>query len=134
MGLTEGTIEKIDWHAISGEETLKILGSNINGLSLEEAKERLIKYGPNEIIEEKKRPLILAFLDQFKNILIIILLIAVGISLLLGEIFDAITILAIIIASAVLGFYQEYRAEKALEMLKKLAAPVATVIRNGKEH
>ncbi|MEM3508899.1 MAG: HAD-IC family P-type ATPase, partial [Nitrososphaerota archaeon] len=134
MGLNEGTIEKINWHAISGEEALKILGSNINGLSLEEAKERLIKYGPNEITKEKKRPLILAFIDQFKSFLIIILLIAVGISLLLGEILDAVTILAIVIASAILGFFEEYRSEKALEMLKKLAAPVATVIRNGKEY
>ncbi|MEM3631106.1 MAG: cation-translocating P-type ATPase, partial [Nitrososphaerota archaeon] len=91
-------------------------------------------YGPNEITKEKKRPLILAFIDQFKSFLIIILLIAVGISLLLGEILDAITILAIVIASAILGFFEEYRSEKALEMLKKLAAPVATVIRNEKEY
>jgi len=134
MELIEETIKKIDWHAISGEEALKILGSNINGLSIEEAKERLIKYGPNEITKEKKKPIILAFLEQFKSFLIIILLIAVGISLLLGEILDAITILAIVVASAILGFFEEYRSEKALEMLKKLAAPIATVIRNGKEY
>jgi len=83
--------------------------------------------------KEKRKSPVRLFLEQFTDILIIILLIATALSMAIGEVYDAIVIIAIVIACAVLGFFEEYRAEKALEALKKMTAPTATVLRNGKE-
>ncbi|MEM3570704.1 MAG: calcium-transporting P-type ATPase, PMR1-type [Candidatus Bathyarchaeia archaeon] len=125
---------KKPWHTMEPNEVVKELKSSIQeGLSDEEALTRLKQFGPNELEKEKKVSPIKVFIRQFKEILIIILLIAILISIILGETLDAIAILAIVMACAFLGFFQEYRAEKALEALKKMAAPKAVVIRNGKE-
>jgi Ca2+-transporting ATPase len=121
------------WHELTVDETLKELGANPEGLSPTEAAERLIRYGPNTLREIKRISPWEIFLGQFKNFLIILLLAATVISLLLGETLDAIVIFAIVIASAVLGFYQEFRAEKALQALKAMASPTATVLRGGEE-
>ena len=121
------------WHSIPLGDVFKILETGPNGISSEEARRRLEKYGPNEIAREKRISPIIIFVRQFKSILMIILIIACVISLIIGEIIDSITILAILTACAFVGFFQEYRSEKAVEMLKKLAAPVASVIRDGKE-
>jgi len=128
------------------EEVLATLKTSPEGLSQEEAEKRLEQYGPNELRAGKKRSVLLLFLRQFKSFLILILLIAVGLSLATGwvktggnlmaaheELVDAITITAIVIACAILGFVEEYRSERALELLREMAAPTARVIRDGEE-
>ena len=120
------------WHAMTVEEVLCKLKTSLRGLSEEEAKKRLEIYGFNELREELKKSPLIIFLNQFKNLLVIILIIATCLSIFLGELIDALTILAIVVGSAVLGFFQEYRAEKALEALKQLTAPTTTVLRDGK--
>ena len=115
-------------------EAIAALNGNAErGLSDEEATSRLSVYGPNEIQETKKEPTGSSFYEQFKETLILILIAAAVISIFIGEAIDSAVILAIVFASAGLGFYQEYRAEKSLALLKKLAAPSATVIRDGQE-
>ena len=115
------------------EETLNELDVKEAGLSQEEAEKRLNEYGPNELRKEKGISPIRLFIEQFTDILIIILLIATALSIAIGETIDALIILAIVIASAVLGFVEEYRSEKAVEALKKMTAPTAMVLRGGKE-
>ena len=115
------------------EETLQTLNTKETGLSQEEVQKRLQEFGPNELKKEKGISPIKLLLEQFTDILIIILLIATGLSIYLGELTDAIVIIAIVLACAILGFTQEYRSEKALEALKKMTAPTAIVLRGGKE-
>jgi len=121
------------WHVMETNEAVRALHAKIDGLSSEEAQKRLQEFGPNELKKEKGKSPVKLFLEQFTDILIIILLIATGLSIVIGEVYDAIVIIAIVIACAVLGFTQEYRAEKALEALKKMTAPTALVLRDGKE-
>jgi len=133
------------WHARSAEEVLEVLGVSREGLSTQEAVERLKKYGPNEIKEAKRRTALQMFLGEFKDVFILLLIAATIFSAIIGyyemlqggefmESFaDVITISAIVVLCATTGFVQEYRAEKAVEALKKLAAPKARVIRDGKE-
>jgi Ca2+-transporting ATPase len=121
------------WHAIEVEETLHALNTKETGLSQEEAQKRLQEFGPNELKKEKGKSPIKLFVEQFADILIIILLIATGLSIYLGELIDAVVIIAIVMACAILGFVEEYRSEKALEALKKMTAPTAMVLRDGKE-
>ena len=116
--------EQVQWHSKSIGEVLTSLNSHKNGLSKEEAKNRLMEYGPNEIKSEEGITPITIFINQFKSILIIILIIAASISgLILNEYIDMYMILAIVIANAILGFVQEYRAERAVEALKKMVTP-----------
>lgn len=124
---------EIKWHSLKVDDVLEKLGTSMEGLSEEEAKRRLAVYGFNEIKREKATPAWRIFVEQFENILILLLIAATCFSLLIGEVLDAIVIFAIVIASAVLGFVQEYRSEKAVQLLKKLAAPSATVVREGRE-
>lgn len=122
------------WHTMEPQQVLKELNTDAHqGLSDEEVKTRLEKYGYNELKKEEKVSPFTLFINQFKNILIIILLIATVLSALVGEIFDAGLILVIVIFCAILGFIQEYRAERALEALKKMLSPTITVLRNGRE-
>ena len=102
------------------------------GLSSDTARKLLETYGPNELAEEKKESFFIKLLNQFKDFMIIILIIAAIISGSLGEILDASVILAIVIINALLGVYQEGKAERAVEALQKMAAPEAHVIRDGK--
>ncbi len=120
-----------EWYNITADESLDKLGSSLEGLSGEEAKKRLAKYGPNQLVQTQKTSPLQIFLKQFSNLLIGILIMAAVISGLLGEWIDTAVILVIVILNAVLGFYQEYRAERALEALKVLAAPRSKVIRKG---
>ena len=106
------------------------------GLTREEAAERLAKYGYNRLTGKKKRHLILRFFDQFKNFMVIILLIAAAVSFGIslfegGDFVDPIIILAVVILNAILGVAQESRATKAIDALKKMTSPAATVIRDG---
>ncbi|XES77960.1 MAG: cation-translocating P-type ATPase [Candidatus Bathyarchaeia archaeon] len=122
------------WHALTVEESLTELDVKENeGITQQDAQSRLTKYGLNELKKEKGKSPIKLFLSQFTDVLMIILLIATGLSLAVGETVDAIIILVIVIASATLGFTQEYRSEKAVEALKKMTSPNAIVIRDGKE-
>ena len=121
------------WHSMEVEEAIRELNANETGLSQEEAQKRLQKFGPNELKKEKGTSPIKLFVEQFMDILIVILLVATGLSIYLGELTDAIVIIAIVLACAILGFIEEFRSEKALEALKKMTAPTAVVLRSGKE-
>ena len=121
----------MDWHCKSIEDIFQTLSSSKQGLSIEEAKKRILSYGPNKIKEIKKRTVSGMILDQFKDFMILVLIAAAVVSGVIGEPKDTIAILVIVILNAVIGFVQEYRAEKAIEALKMMAAQVATVIRDG---
>jgi len=123
----------VSWHSIDLKGAMQRLNSSEEGLSEEEAQRRLEELGPNELRKEKGRSPWSIFFDQFKDFLILLLLAATFVSLLIGEAFDAAAIMAIVVMSAFLGFLQEHRAERALEALKKMAAPEALVLRSGRE-
>jgi Ca2+-transporting ATPase len=125
--------EKLPFHTLTPEEVCGVLETGPQGLSETAALERLARYGPNELAAGKKISVWGILLRQFANLLIVILLAATAISFALGERLDAWVILAIVLACVMLGFIQEYRAEKAAAALQKLAAPVATVVREGQE-
>ena len=133
MHTQEVAYTKEDWHTIDSDKTIQVLQTNSEGLSTPEVKKRLEKHGFNELREEKGRSPFFIFFDQFKEFLMILLLAAVFISVLVGEIIDATMIFAIVIASAMLGFFQEYKAERSLEALKRMVTPKAYVHRNGEE-
>ncbi|GAF84424.1 unnamed protein product, partial [marine sediment metagenome] len=131
-------MEKKDWHAEDIETVLESLSSNRSGISGEEAKERLERYGPNELREEKKITPLEIFLSQFKSVLVLILMISAVFSAYIaiqkGEAMtDTYVILFIVIMNAILGFVQEYRAEQAVEALKKMVSLHVLVLRDGKE-
>ncbi|HDI86662.1 MAG TPA: ATPase, partial [Candidatus Korarchaeota archaeon] len=119
------------WHAMTVEEVLNELKTSLKGLSSREASARLQEYGPNELEETKKRGVLEVFVDQFKSVLVALLVFAAVFSILIREYVDAAAIGAILIVNSILGTIQEYRAERALEALKRLAAPRAAVIRDG---
>ncbi|MEM4255097.1 MAG: calcium-translocating P-type ATPase, SERCA-type [Candidatus Norongarragalinales archaeon] len=122
-----------DFHALSSKSALKELDSGERGLTESEAEERLSQYGPNELKEKKGKHPIFIFLEQFSNILVLLLMGAAGVSWALGEVLDAAAIMAIVVLNAVFGFVQEYRAEQAIAALKKLVSPKARVLRGGRE-
>ncbi len=119
-------------HQRSVAETLSLLRSTLRGLTAEEAQARLKAHGPNELVEKKKKKPLMMFLDQFKDFMILVLLAAAIISGIIGEPADTAAILVIVLLNAVLGFTQEYRAEKAMEALKKMAASLADVVRDNR--
>jgi Ca2+-transporting ATPase len=127
-------VQQKNWHSLDPVETVKILDSDsINGLTPQKVETRLVQYGPNELTKEKKTSPVIIFLSQFKNILIIILLAAITLSIVIGEVVDGIIISVIVLFAAILGFIQEYRAERALEALKKMLSPTITVLRDNSE-
>ena len=105
------------WHSQSAEEVLAKLGSATTGLSAQEAAQRLATNGPNELKEGKRISPLQIFLGQFKSLIVWILIAAGVISGVLGEGMDAIAILAIVVLNAVIGFYQEFNAEKSIAAL-----------------
>jgi Ca2+-transporting ATPase len=110
---------------------LENLKTSLNGLSYQEAEERLKAYGKNVIEEGKKKSIFALFLEQFKNVMVLVLFVAAIISILLGEAADAAIILAVLLINAVFGVAQELKAEKAIDALKKLNMPYAKVYRDG---
>ncbi|MDO8634732.1 MAG: HAD-IC family P-type ATPase, partial [Dehalococcoidia bacterium] len=126
-------VTKQNWHALETAKVLQVLGSGVTGLSQGEAMRRLAEFGTNELVKGKRISPWAIFLGQFKSFLIIILLIAVALTAVLGEVVDATVIGVIILFACGFGFIQEYRAERAMEALKKMAAPMASVVRGGKE-
>jgi Ca2+-transporting ATPase len=121
----------MNWHRLSIPETYELLGTNEHGLSAVTAEERLIEVGPNELVEGHKKSVAGILLSQFTDIMILILLAAAGISAFIGDITDTVVILIIVILNAVIGFFQEYRAEKAMQALKQMSVTQARVMRNG---
>lgn len=126
------------WQTLSIEDTIKKLKTNIElGLNYEQIKIRKEKFGENKLTNNKKESLFIKFIKQFNDFMIIILIIASGISALISylqqtnEYIDSIIIVAIVILNAVMGTFQENKAEKALEELKKMTAPTTKVKRNG---
>ena len=123
----------VDYYNINISEAIKSLKSSENGLTKHEVKKRLEEFGYNELQKEKKLTALTIFLDQFKNALILLLIFAGFLSLFLGERIESIAIFGIVLLNAILGFIQEYKAEKAIEALEKVSAPTAKVLRDGKE-
>jgi len=121
------------FHELTPEDVLKHFSSTIEGLGEEEARTRLARYGPNEIRREHEISPAKIFLSQFSSFIVYILIAAIFISFILHEYIDGAVIIAILIVNALLGFFQEYKAEKAIESLKKMAALQATVIRDGRK-
>ncbi|MGE4172805.1 MAG: HAD-IC family P-type ATPase [Methylocystis sp.] len=120
------------WHCVSRDEVLQRLGVSANGLSTQEASKLLAAHGPNVLLKQTKplRPWAI-FLAQFNSILIWILIAASVVSGFLGDAIDAVTILAIVFLNAIVGFYQEYSAEKSIAALMRMTAPQAKVWRDG---
>ena len=121
------------WHMLTVEDSFERLKSTPSGLTNSEAARRLAEFGPNELQAAGRVSPWAILLEQFKNVLIIILLLATAFSAFLGHGVEAIAITVIVLFAVVLGFVQEYRAERAIEALRKMAAPEATVIREGRE-
>src|SRR2546428_465411 len=127
-----------DWHALRAEAVLQRLDSSPLGLTSREAAQRLSRFGPNELVQTARVSPLRILLSQFVDVLVIVLIIAAIISASLGvlqgqneDLYDAVLIIVIVIMNAILGFVQEYRAERSLEALKSLAAPKAHVLREG---
>ena len=121
------------WHTLSVSQALEKLRSSARGLTVAEAERRLTEYGPNQLQAAAHISPWMILLEQVKNVLIIILLFATALSAFLGHGVEAIAITVIVSFAVILGFVQEYRAERAIEALRELAAPTATVIRDGRE-
>ncbi len=124
---------QITWHALSREEVIDKLGSGVEqGLSSQEAKVRLEKYGPNQLAEGKKTSFLEMVIDQLNNFVVIMLIVAALISALLGETVDAIAIITIVVLNTIMGVVQEGKAQEELDALKKMASPEAQVLRDGR--
>ena len=127
-------------HTMSKEELRRKLKSNfITGLTNEEAKERLKKYGKNKLEDKKKESILVKFIKQFNDFMIIILIIASIISAIMakidgtGDYMESIIIVVIVVLNAIMGLVQENKAEKSLEALQKMSAPTCKVIRDGNQ-
>ena len=123
----------MEFYQKSTSEALESLGSSLKGLTEKQAKLRFSKYGLNELQGHKDSRLIGIIADQFKDFLVVLLIVAALISLVLGHIIEVVVISIMIILTVLLGFFQEYKAEKALEKLKKRTSKKAVVIRSGFE-
>jgi len=120
------------WHRMSGEDVLSAFRTSAHGLTREEATRRLAEHGPNVLAEGKRRAPLAMLAGQFTDFMILVLLAAAVISGLIGDYKDGIAIVAVVVLNAAIGFVQEYRAERAMQALKAMAAPTATVVREGK--
>lgn len=115
----------------TGKQVLESMGSSTDGLSAEEAASRAQKYGPNKLTEGKKKSIVQVFFEQFKDLLVIILIIAALISAASDNVESTIVIFAVLILNAILGTVQYIKAEKSLESLKAMSSPTAKVVRGG---
>jgi Ca2+-transporting ATPase len=126
----EGTPAERPW-AFEPADVAAALGTDpITGLTSEEARRRIAEHGPNELAEEPRKPPWRMLLEQFANTMIVVLLIAAGVTALVGDVKDTVVIAAIVVLNAVIGFVQEYRAEQAMAALKRMTAPLARVRRD----
>lgn len=124
----------MNWHTISVTETFNRLQTKLDGLTQQSAQEKLRQFGPNELHEATQKSIGVLLLAQFKEVMIVILLAAAIISGFVGEWSNAIVILVIVLLNAAIGFFQEYRAEKAMLALKKMVTTQAQVMRDGQRH
>lgn len=122
----------MNWHRLTTTEIFEITGSNPVGLSSSQVDERLAENGYNQLEEGKKKNVAVILLSQFKDLMILILLGAAIISGIVGDIKDTIVILIIVVLNAIIGFFQEYRAEKAMQALKQMAVTQAKALREGR--
>ena len=120
-----------EFYQISAEETKQRINGTMEPLTAEEVKKHQEKYGPNELVEGKKKTTVQIFLEQFKDFLVIILIAAAIVSGFLGDAESAIVILIVITINAILGTVQTVKAEQSLSSLKKLSGPEAKVLRGG---
>lgn len=120
-----------DWHHLPAGEAFARLGSTDGGLSTAEAQRRLQEHGPNELVDRGSKSPFAILWEQLTAVMVLILIGASGLSLALGKVLEASAILAIVVLFALLGFFQEYRAEKAIAALRRLAVPVVRVRRDG---
>ena len=112
-------------------QLMETLHTSLQGLSPDEVASRRASYGPNEVVRERKMAVFRQFFRQFKNPLVIILFIASVLSIFLGELVDALIIIVIVVLSVFIDFFQEYRAGRAVDLLKEKISTTATVIREG---
>ncbi|MEA3337497.1 MAG: cation-translocating P-type ATPase [Chloroflexota bacterium] len=120
------------WYKLTADETVQQLETDVEkGLTDAEARRRLEQYGPNELVEGKTKESWRIFLDQFKEVMVIVLMVAALVSGLLGEWLEVVVILAIVLLNAILGYTQERKAEEAMAALKKMSVPTVRVRRNG---
>ncbi len=122
----------MDYHSLPTSEVFRELSTSEKGLSEKEVSARLKKFGPNKMREIKRRGWLQILFEQFKSFLVLLLIFATIVSAAIGNLLDAAAIAAILILNALLGFWQEYKAEAAIEAIKKFAAPRARVIRGGR--
>lgn len=121
----------MNWHCLSTQETLELTGSTTKGLSTTDAGVKLLETGPNVIQEVKPKSPLLLFIHQFKDFMVLVLIAAAIISGMIGDLTDTLIIVIIVILNAVIGFVQEYRAEEAIQALRKMAALQARVVRDN---
>lgn len=121
----------MNWHRLSIDAVFELLGSASDGLSSMKAEEKLLETGPNQLEEARKKTALSILLSQFTDVMILILLAAAVISAIIGEATDTVVIIVIVVLNAVIGFFQEYRAEKAMQALKQMSTTQARTLRNG---
>lgn len=119
------------WHLKTIEETIAELNSSTQGLFADDARQRLDEYGPNELQEQARRTPVAMLLSQFTDFMILVLMGAAVLAAVIGDLGDAMPIIAIVILNAVIGFVQEFRAERAMAALREMAGNSATVMRDG---
>ena len=129
----ERTKNMENYHSKTPEQALEAQRTTANGLTGEEASKRAEEFGPNQLSEGKKKSLVQVFFEQFKDLLVIILIAAALISAFSGNLESTIVIIAVLILNAVLGTVQYFKAEKSLESLKAMSSPTAKVLRDGKK-
>lgn len=128
------TDAKHRWHTLPADEAISAIESNLEGgLSAHEVRRRLERFGPNVLPEERRRSLLAVLVGQFRSPLIYLLLVAAVIAVALGHVSDASVIFTVVLLNAVIGAFQEGRAERALEALRKLSTQNARVVRDGRE-
>jgi magnesium-transporting ATPase (P-type) len=124
--------DEAPWHAVAAEDALRRTGSGTAGLTAEEAARRLAEHGPNELPTTKPRSALRRLLAQFDNLLIHVLLGSAAVTALLGHGLDAAVILGVVVVNAIVGFVQEGRAEQALDAIRGMLTPHASVLRDGR--
>lgn len=121
----------MEWHQRDAAQAIEHLKSSLQGISADEARKRFDEFGPNELREHDQKTVFMMFLDQFKDFMIVVLIASAVVSGIIGDLSDTIAIAVIVLLNAVIGFVQEYRAERAMAMLKKMATHHAVVLRHG---